>query len=137
MPASNDAFDLLRNRNNVLRSSCLRVEHFDRVRTRIAFYQIERHNDGLARDLRLSEGGTTFLEDADDCESEFVDSKVLTDRIRMRENDAGQIFGQQAHFALGAHVVVVEVAPGGDEQIADRLKPFRNANQCNGPFEST
>ena len=137
MTASEQLFHLRRNRRYAFRARGLRVENLNRIRPGVTLQQTERHDSGLARNLRLSEGRDAFLENTNDSELELTDSNVLTNGVYARENGASEVLSYKAGFAVGLHVCSIEVSACDYEEVAYFLEAFRDSDQCHRSFNSS
>src|SRR5205823_12098417 len=78
----------------------------------------------------------SFLEYANDGESQFTHTNILTNRVCVGKDGASQFFCKQADLAVRAHVIVIEITAVQDDEIPDRLKALRHGDQSNWPLHS-
>src|SRR5262245_780054 len=86
------------------RSSGLRIQNLDGIRSGIAPQQTERQDHRLSYDLGLAKGRDSFFKDPYNRESQFTHPNLLSNRISTGKNDTRQVFGQKAHLAAGFEI---------------------------------
>src|SRR5215831_8769261 len=129
MTASEKSFRFAGHNRNAFQSRSLRVENFDRIRAGVTLHEAKRYDDGFTRNLGLAEGRDTFLEHADNRESQLADSNIFSHWADARKNGTCEFLCHKAGFVLRPHIVVIEVTAGYHQKMAYPLKAFGDRYQ--------